>query len=58
MEEGRVERCHGYDLRFARHQENASSQVSRISESPAHVADNIKEGGTNLSQKMREVEVV
>ena len=41
MEEGRVERSHENDLRSGRHQEYASSQVSMISESPAHVADNI-----------------
>ena len=43
MEKGRVERSHVYDLRSGRHQGYASSQVSRISESPAHVADNIIE---------------
>ena len=43
MEEGRVERSHGYDLRSAKHLENDISQVSRISESPAHDTNNILE---------------
>ena len=42
MKDGRVQRSHGYDLRSGRHQECASSQVSKITESPAHVTDNIK----------------
>ena len=41
MEEGRVERSHGYDLRSSRHQEQGSSQVSRISENPVHDANSI-----------------
>ena len=41
MEEGRVEKSHRYDLHSVRRFEYESSQVSRVSESPALNTNNI-----------------